>query len=212
MQLIIYAAIFTLILLGFGYFFYRRLAAKKTALSNNSNTASGTLGFANNPQPNHPQPSDSNTNTFDQPISASSSAPNAGFGARSPFTSNGQTLPDGTQYAVFLRQARATFLHMQSMNSANHLEELRLYFTPEMFNTIQSDIATNHDTAQFPQLNAQIIGNAQENGLYVTRVLYSGKVSENLNSAPVPFSETWHFVQSIDSTDLKWLVAEIQQR
>ncbi|MDE2420335.1 MAG: Tim44 domain-containing protein [Gammaproteobacteria bacterium] len=195
-----------IVLAGVGYFVYRRFAAKKNTLAT-SNAAPSPFNFGNN----NAQPSGSNTNIFGQPVGGGSSAPNAGFGAASPFTSNGQTLPDGTENAAFLRQARATFLHMQTMNSASNLDELRRYFTPEMFNAIQSDIANNHDTAEFPTLNAQIVDSAQENGQYVTSVLYSGTVSEDLNSAPVPFSETWHFVQPIGSTDRKWLVAGIQQ-
>lgn len=200
---------FWLILLaGAGYFVYRRFAAKKNTLATNTGAPS-PFGFGNN-NPTA-QPSGSNTNIFGQPVGGGSSASNSGFGTASPFTSNGQTLPDGTEHAAFLRQARATFLHMQTMNSASNLEELRRYFTPDMFNAVQSDIASNHDTAEFPSLNAQIVDSAQENGQYVTSVLYSGTVSEDLNSAPVPFSETWHFVQPIGSTDRKWLVAGIQQ-
>ncbi|GAC1381816.1 MAG: TIM44-like domain-containing protein [Aquirhabdus sp.] len=199
---------FWLILLaGIGYFVYRRFAAKKNTLANNT-AAPSPFGFGNNNAP--AQPAGSNTNIFGQPVGGSTPS-NAGFGAAAPFTSNGQTLPDGTENAAFLRQARATFLHMQTMNSASNLEELRRYFTPDMFNSIQADISSNHDTAEFPQLNAQIVDSAQENGQYVTSVLYSGTVSEDLNSAPVPFSETWHFVQPIGSTDRKWLVAGIQQ-
>jgi predicted lipid-binding transport protein (Tim44 family) len=180
-------------------------------LTTSSNAPSSPFGFGNNTPSSNAQPSGSNTNIFGQPVGGGSSAPAAGFGAASPFTSNGQTLPDGTEHAAFLRQARATFLHMQTMNSSSNLDELRRYFTPDMFNSVQSDIANNHDTAEFPQLNAQIVDSAQENGQYVTSVLYSGTVSEDLNSAPVPFSETWHFVQPIGSTDRKWLVAGIQQ-
>ncbi|MBC7751274.1 MAG: Tim44 domain-containing protein [Candidatus Saccharibacteria bacterium] len=199
---------FWLILLaGAGYFVYRRFAAKKNTLATNSGAPS-PFGFGNN-NPTA-QPSGSNTNIFGQPVGGAAPS-NAGFGAASPFTSNGQTLPDGTEHAAFLRQARATFLHMQTMNSASNLEELRRYFTPDMFNAVQSDIASNHDTAEFPSLNARIVDSAQENGQYITSVLYSGTVSEDLNSAPIPFSETWHFVQPIGSTDRKWLVAGIQQ-
>lgn len=196
-----------IILAGVGFFVYRRFAAKKNTLATNT-SAPSPFGFGNNNAP--AQPAGSNTNIFGQPVGGSAPS-NAGFGAAAPFTSNGQTLPDGTEHAAFLRQARATFLHMQTMNSASNLEELRRYFTPDMFSAVQSDIASNHDTAEFPTLNAQIVDSAQENGQYVTSVLYSGTVSEDLNSAPVPFSETWHFVQPIGSTDRKWLVAGIQQ-
>jgi predicted lipid-binding transport protein (Tim44 family) len=199
------------ILAGGAYFIYRRFAAKKKALAANSDAQLSPFAFGNKTA----QPTGSNTNIFGQPVASGSSAgsntPSPFSGVASPFTSNGQTLADGTEKAAFLRQARATFLHMQTMNSASNLDELRHYFTPEMLSAVQSDIANNHDTAKFPQLNAQIVESTQENGQYVTSVLYSGTVSEELNAPPVPFSETWHFVKTIGSSDAKWLVAGIQQ-
>jgi predicted lipid-binding transport protein (Tim44 family) len=198
-----------LILAGVGYFVYRRFAAKKSAPAGNAASGSSPFGFGNN---SAPIPSGgSGTNIFGQPVGGGAVPAAAGFGAAAPFTGNGQALPDGTEPAAFLRQARATFLHMQTMNSSSSIEELRRYFTPEMFTAIQGDIANNPDTAEFPTLNAQIVDSASENGQYVTSVLYTGTVSEDLNAAPVPFTETWHFVQPIGSTDKKWLVAGIQQ-
>ncbi len=202
---------FWLILLaGIGYFVYRRFAAKKSVPAGNAPTSS-PFGFGgNSPAPVQPA-GGSGTNIFGQPVGGASPAGAGPFGAAAPFTGNGQALPDGTEPAAFLRQARATFLHMQTMNSSSSVEELRRYFTPELFSAIQADIAGNADTAEFPTLNAQIVDSTTDNGQYVTSVLYSGTVSEDLNSAPVPFSETWHFVQPIGSTDKKWLVAGIQQ-
>ncbi len=195
------------ILAGGAYFIYRRFAAKKKALAESADAPLSPFSFGNNAS----QARGSNTNIFGQPVGGGSNAPIQTPGEASPFTSNGQTLPDGTEKAAFLRQARATFLHMQTMNSASNLDELRHYFTPEMLVAVQSDIANNHDIAEFPQLNAQIVESAQENGQYVTSVLYSGTVSEELNAPPVPFSETWHFVKAIGNSDVKWLVAGIQQ-
>lgn len=195
------------LLAGAGYFIYRRFVAKKKALAASADAPLSPFSFGNNAG----QALGSNTNIFGQPVGGGSNAPSQTAGVASPFTSNGQTLPDGTEKAAFLRQARATFLHMQTMNSASNLDELRHYFTPEMLVAVQSDIANNHDTAEFPQLNAQIVESAQENGQYVTSVLYSGTVSEELNAPPVPFSETWHFVKAIGNSDVKWLVAGIQQ-
>jgi len=195
-----------IVLLGVGYFVLRRFMGKKTALA--GAPASGPFGYSNsNAAPSNPFPtSGSNTNIFGQPVGTA--APVAG-GA---FTSNGQTLPDGTEKAAFLRQARSTFLHMQTMNSSSSVEELRRYFTPEMFEAIRGDIANNPDTAEFPSLNAQVVDTAEENGQYVVSVLYSGTVSEDLHSAPVSFQETWHFVKPAGgSPNQQWLVAGIQQ-
>lgn len=121
-----------------------------------------------------------------------------------------QTLADGSPSAAFLRQARSTFMHLQTMNSASHIEELRRYFTADMFTQISAEIASNDDTAEFPQLNAQLLNSSAEAGQFIASVEFSGMVSESLNNPPEAFNETWHFVKAVGS-DSPWLVAGIQQ-
>lgn len=174
-----------IVLGGGGYYLYRRAMAKKAAASVNTAPPFST--------PN-------------RPIQDAAPPMNASFDAAP------STLPDGTSSAAFLRQAKSTFMHMQTMNSSSNLEELRRYFTPEMFTAIESDIANNHDTADFPLLNADVVEAVQENGQTTVSVRYSGQVSESLGSPAVAFSELWHFVKPIGQTDAKWLVAGIQQQ
>lgn len=182
----------TIVLAGGGYYLFRRFAAKKAA------TAVGGAPLTTNP------------NRFNQTpvVPSAHSAPAAPVSA----VLDNSTLPDGTSTAAFLRQAKSTFTHMQTMNSSSNLEELRRYFTPEMYTAIQADIASNHDTADFPSLDAQIADAVQENGQNTVSVRYSGMVSESLNSPAVPFTETWHFVKPVGQPDAKWLVAGIQQQ
>ena len=77
---------------------------------------------------------------------------------------------------------------------------------------LDSDIMANQDqdVAEFSNLNALVLDSATENGQYVVSVRFTGTVSEDLNSQPVPFSEVWHFVKPAGSTQ-DWLVAGIQQ-
>ena len=119
-------------------------------------------------------------------------------------------LPDGTETPHFLRQAKATFMHLQSMNNPDNVEEVRKYLTPEMFEQLKADISANSETAEFPQLDAEVIDAAEENGQIIASVRFSGMVSESVNAPTVPFAETWHYVKS-DATGQKWVVAGIQQ-
>lgn len=130
--------------------------------------------------------------------------------ADAPYTGGGQALADGSPVAPFLRQARATFLHLQTMNSASHIGELRNYFTADMFTAISADIAQNTDVAEFPLLNAQVLDSTTENGQYIASVQFSGQVSESLNAPLETFSETWHFIKATQA-DAAWVVAGIQQ-
>jgi hypothetical protein len=179
---------FWLILLaGLGYFIYRRFAAKKAA-------AAAYAPYRTPQQPFVPTPNPSDSM--------------GGFAPASPFLGT-DTLPDGMTKAAFLRMARANFLHLQTMNNSSHIEELRRYFTPEMYQQVRDEVMNNHDTAEFPQLNAQVIDSSTEGTQHIASVRFSGMVSESLDAPAVPFNETWHFVKDLQGTD--WLVAGIQQ-
>ncbi|KMN82890.1 putative lipid-binding transport protein (Tim44 family) [Chromobacterium alkanivorans] len=119
-------------------------------------------------------------------------------------------LPDGTETPHFLRQAKATFLHLQNLNSTESLEEVRKYMTPDLFNALREDIAANTEVADFPQLDCQLSEASMEGGRYIASVRFSGTVSEAVGASAEPFSEYWHYIKD-DSTNGKWLVAGIQQ-
>lgn len=145
---------------------------------------------------------------------AGSAAPVAGGlfgGAAAPMNTAPITrLPDGTEAAAFLRQARASFMHMQSLNSPSQAEEMRRYMTPELFEDLKHEIGSNTDVAEFPELNLQILEAVNEGGRMIASVEFTGRVSESLHAAPVPFREIWHFVRPIDG-DPRWMLAGIQQ-
>jgi predicted lipid-binding transport protein (Tim44 family) len=119
-------------------------------------------------------------------------------------------LADGTETAAFLRQARASFLHMQAMNSPEQLEELRKYLTPELFAELQGDIAANRDLAEFPQLDVELTDTGYDDGKLFASARFFGRVSESLNTPATPFEEYWHFIKP-RAEDPRWLLAGIQQ-
>ncbi|MCB5195792.1 Tim44 domain-containing protein [Deefgea salmonis] len=144
-------------------------------------------------------------------IGEGAAAPTAAWGGAAPLNTAPITrLPDGTEVAAFLRQARASFMHMQSLNSPSQAEEMRRYMTPELFADLKNEIGSNSDVAEFPELNLQVLEAVNEGGRMVASVEFSGTVSESLHAAPVAFREIWHFVRPIDG-DPRWLLAGIQQ-
>ena len=187
-------------------------AQKKKLAANNpyapNNGGQNNFGRQTPPQANAHQ-TGHNTNIFGQSV-AGGAATQAPFGGAS--MSNGNQLPDGTEPAAFLRVARQRFNHIQSVNSASNVEEIRRYLTPELFNSMYQDIMANQDqdVAEFSNLNAMVADTATENGQYVVSVRFTGTVSEDLNSLPQPFTEIWHFVKPAGSQQ-DWVVAGIQQ-
>ena len=199
--------IWLLLIAGGAFFIFRKFKGKQKVAANNpyapNNNAQNNFGRQNTSS------TTDNTNIFGQSV-AGGNAPQAAFGSAS--MSSGNQLPDGTEPAAFLRVARQRFNHIQSVNSASNIEEIRRYLTPELYTSMYSDIMANQDqnVAEFSNLNAMVVESTTENGQYVVSVRFTGTVSEDLNSLPQPFTEFWHFVKPAGSQQ-DWVVAGIQQ-
>ena len=204
--------IWLLIIAAAAFFIFRRFSNKQKVAANNP--------YAPNSNPQSPfgrqtpaqtstRQSGDNTNIFGQSVGGGAASQPA-FGGAS--LNSGNQLPDGTEPAAFLRIARQRFNHIQSMNSVSNIEEIRRYLTPELYQSMYSDIMANQDqdVAEFSNLNAMVVDSATENGQYVVSVRFTGTVSEDLNSLPQPFTEIWHFVKPAGSQQ-DWVVAGIQQ-
>ena len=127
------------------------------------------------------------------------------FGAAAATT----RLPDGTETPAFLRQAKASFLHVQTMNGAAHLDSLAHYVTPQMLDEVKAQVLANQEPADFPRLECELVEATTEGDQFVASVRFYGEVSESSATDPVHFSEIWHFVKKTNEP-LKWLVAGIQ--
>ena len=204
--------IWVLLAAALAFFVFRKLGAKKKLAGNNpyapNNGGQNPFGRSAAPQAT-PRNAGDNTNIFGQSVTGGA-ATQAPFGGVT--TSNGNQLPDGSEPASFLRIARQRFNHIQSMNTASNIEEIRRYLTPELYTSMYNDIMENQDqdVAEFSNLNAMVVDSATENGQYVVSVRFTGTVSEDLNSLPQPFAEIWHFVKPAGSQQ-DWVVAGIQQ-
>ena len=204
--------IWVLLAAALAFFVFRKLGAKKKLAANNpyapNNDGQNPFGRSAAPQA-APRNAGDNTNIFGQSVGGGA-ATQAPFGGAT--TSNGNQLPDGSEPAAFLRIARQRFNHIQSMNTASNIEEIRRYLTPELYSSMYNDIMENQDqdVAEFSNLNAMVVDSATENGQYVVSVRFTGTVSEDLNSLPQPFTEIWHFVKPTGSQQ-DWVVAGIQQ-
>ena len=204
--------IWILLLAAGAFFLFRKFGAKKKLAANNP-YAPNSAGPTSAPfgQTNAPRSTGDNSNIFGQSVGGTAgAAPQAPFGSAS--TSNGNQLPDGSEPAAFLRVARQRFNHIQSMNTASNINEIQRYLTPELYQSMHSDIMANQDqdVAEFSNLNAMVTNSANENGQYVVSVRFTGTVSEDLNSPAQAFAEVWHFTKPAGSNQ-EWLVAGIQQ-
>ena len=210
--------IWILLAAAVAFFIFRKMGAKKKVASNPYAPNSGAGHSA--PFGQTPPRGGDNTNIFGQNVGGSTPSTNAPFGSapvnNAPFgaayTNSGNQLPDGTEPATFLRVARQRFNHIQSMNTASNISEIKRYLTPDLYQSMYNDIMANQDqdVAEFSNLNAMVVDSSNENGQYVVSVRFTGTVSEDLNSQPQPFAEIWHFVKPAGSQQ-DWMVAGIQQ-
>ncbi|MEG0487456.1 MAG: Tim44-like domain-containing protein [Acinetobacter sp.] len=201
--------IWLILIAGAAFFLFRKFGAKKKLAANNPYAPNSTGSNAPFGQANTTaRSSNGNTNIFGQSV-AGGAATQTPFGAS---TQSGNQLPDGSEPAAFLRVARQRFNHIQSMNSVSNIAEIQRYLTPDLYQSMYSDIMANQDqdVAEFSNLNAMVVDSATENGQYVVSVRFTGTVSEDLNSLPQPFAEVWHFIKPAGSNQ-DWLVAGIQQ-
>ena len=202
--------IWLILIAGAAFFLFRKFGAKKKLATNNpyapnsAGPTSAPFGQANTTA----RTSNDSTNIFGRSV-AGGAATQAPFGAS---MQSGNQLPDGSEPASFLRVARQRFNHIQSMNSVTNIAEIQRYLTPDLYQSMYSDIMANQDqdVAEFSNLNAMVVDSATENGQYVVSVRFTGTVSEDLNSLPQPFAEVWHFIKPAGSNQ-DWLVAGIQQ-
>ncbi|MEO3355987.1 Tim44 domain-containing protein [Acinetobacter haemolyticus] len=214
--------IWVLLAAAAAFFVFRRLGAKKKLAANNpyapNNGGPNSNQFSRqSSQPTARQTGD-NTNIFGQAVGggAATQSPFGNAPTQAPFgsatMSSGNQLPDGTEPAAFLRVARQRFNHIQSMNTASNIQEIRRYLTPDLYASMYQDIMANQDqdVAEFSNLNAMVTESTTENGQYIVSVRFTGTVSEDLNSLPQPFTEIWHFVKPAGSQQ-DWVVAGIQQ-
>jgi predicted lipid-binding transport protein (Tim44 family) len=124
-----------------------------------------------------------------------------------------QRIPRGFDVDGFLRQARKSFIALQTANDRGDLEAIRNLVTEEMFDALERDV-----TAQGPaggqtdvvKLNADLLEVVTENGMHWASIRFSGMLREVRDGAPTPFDEVWN-LRKPEKGRTGWLLAGIQQ-
>ncbi len=135
----------------------------------------------------------------------------SGFEAQSPALP--ANVPAGFDVEGFLRQAKLSYIRMQTANDAGNLVELREFTTPEMFEALHADIQARGGVKQFTDvvtLNADLLEVVTEGDKHWASVRFSGLVREIPGQAPVSFEEVWNLAKPADGST-GWLLAGIQQ-
>jgi predicted lipid-binding transport protein (Tim44 family) len=127
-----------------------------------------------------------------------------------PFES---TLPPGFDQLTFLENAKQYFATLQKAWDQGDLASLREFTTPEMFATIQQDLAGRTDAnnqTDVVTINAQLLGIETADGHYYCSVQFSGMIREQQGAPASDFSEIWNLSKPVEGPG-GWVLAGISQ-
>jgi predicted lipid-binding transport protein (Tim44 family) len=122
-------------------------------------------------------------------------------------------IPAGFDAEGFLRQARKSFIALQSANDRGDLEAIRNLVTEEMFDALERDVIAHHTAGGHTDvvtLNANLLEVATEKGMHRASIRFSGMLREDRDGPPTPFEEVWN-LQKPGTGRSGWLLAGIQQ-
>lgn len=127
-----------------------------------------------------------------------------------PFQS---TLPPGFDERNFLESAKQYFSTLQKAWDQGDLVSLREFTTPDMFATIQQDLAGRTDTTNQTDvvtINAQLIGIETADAHYFCSIQFSGMIREQVGAPASDFSEIWNLSKPVEGPG-GWVLAGISQ-
>jgi predicted lipid-binding transport protein (Tim44 family) len=127
-----------------------------------------------------------------------------------PFQS---TLPPGFDEHAFLENAKQYFVTLQKAWDQGDLASLREFSTPEMFATIQQDLAGRTDASNQTDvvtINARLLGVEIIDAHYSCSVQFSGLIREQQSAPASDFSEIWNLSKPVEGPG-GWVLAGISQ-
>ena len=123
------------------------------------------------------------------------------------------TLPPGFDEFTFLENAKQYFIGLQKAWDQGDLASLREFTTPEMFATIQQDLAGRVDGSNQTDvisIQARLLGIETNNAHYYCSVQFSGMIREQLGAPASDFSEIWNLSKPVEGPG-GWVLAGISQ-
>ena len=122
-------------------------------------------------------------------------------------------IPEGFNADAFVREAKKSFIALQTANDRGDAGAIRDFVTDEMFQHLKGDIDVRAAAGQQTDvvtLNAELLEVVTEGGTHWASVRFSGMLREDTGAAPQAFEEIWNLQKSAQG-DSGWLLAGIQQ-
>lgn len=148
-----------------------------------------------------------NTPPFTAPVETAPSSE----GESTPHQPN---IPADFKVEPFLRNAKASFIRLQSAHDRGDINEIRDYTTPEMLAEISEQIKERGDTQQQTEvmfIDANLLEVETTHDMAIASVRFTGQLRDGPDSEPEAFDEIWHVQKDLKDPDATWLLAGIQQ-
>ncbi|MBT8573956.1 Tim44 domain-containing protein [Polynucleobacter paneuropaeus] len=123
------------------------------------------------------------------------------------------TMPPGFEEYSFLENAKQFFVRLQKAWDLGDLVSLKEYTTPEMFITIEQDLAGRFDASnqtEVVSMQASLLGIETADGNYYCSVQFTGMIREQVSAPASNFSEIWNLSKPVNGPG-GWVLAGIQQ-
>ena len=116
-------------------------------------------------------------------------------------------MADGSDIDAFIRQARASFLHLRTLNQAMNGEEIRNYLSPALVEKLRPSLPKNAEAVKFPILKAELLESSQDGDGIFARLRFFGTVKLSASAPVFEFAEVWALrkASAIDN----WQVVDI---
>ena len=123
-------------------------------------------------------------------------------------------IPSWFNEESFLQAAKSHFVRLQAAWDTGDMKDIREYTTPQLFGDLTLERQSYKGEQQFTEvveLDAELLGLAQEDNLLIASVRYNGIIREEQGGEAKAFTEIWHIQRALDEDNANWYVAGIQQ-
>ena len=147
-----------------------------------------------------------NTPPFTNPAGAA--ATDSGTAYRQP------NIPADFKVEPFIRNAKASFIRLQTAHDHGDVNEIRDYTTPEMLAEISAQINERGDAQQKTEvmfIDASLLEVETTNDMAIASVRFTGQLRDVPDGELEAFDEIWHVQKDLKDPNATWLLAGIQQ-
>ena len=123
-------------------------------------------------------------------------------------------IPADFKVEPFIRNAKASFIRLQTAHDHGDINEIRDYTTPEMLSEISAQINERGDAQQKTEvlfIDANLLEVETTNDMAIASVRFTGQLRNAPDGEPEAFDEIWHVQKELKDPNATWLLAGIQQ-